>query len=243
MILTRSALALTSALALALALTTPALADEGDCLGYGSLADKPDIALARIGKDAPRTYFVKNASDAKGCPAATEACRDKSYLVPGDRVIASRTQGRFICVDFIGAKGADRTGWLPAAAITREVQPPVALADWTGTWSQVESKVTIKPGRKRGELAIHGDATFGTLEPDRVKRGAINVGEINGDVTPDGAELSFAMGEKATLPVDKGDEFTCKVWMRRLGPYLLVDDNKQCGGNNVSFGGAYTRGR
>ena len=233
---------LTSAALLA-SLASPARAQESDCLGYGSLADSAEISLGRIGKDAARTYFVRNGSDAKGCPSATEACRDKAFLVPGDRVILSGTRQNLVCADYIGAKGADRAGWLPAGAVVRESLPPVALADWTGTWSRQEAKVTIKPGRKTGELRVHGDATFGMLDPDRVKRGAVNVGEIAGVGAPDGAALSFAMGANATLPVDKGDGYTCKVWMRRLGPYLLVDDNNQCGGMNVSFRGAYTRTR
>ncbi|MGH6843688.1 MAG: hypothetical protein ACRECU_02990, partial [Methylocella sp.] len=83
--------------------------------------------------------------------------------------------------------------------------------------------------------------TYGSLDPDRVKRGAVNIGIIEGMTSPKGAALSFTMGEGATLPVDKGDEGDCKVWMRRLGPYLLVNDNNNCGGMNVSFSGVYTR--
>lgn len=50
-----------------------------------------------------------------------------------------------------------------------------------------------------------------------------------------------AKGSDATLPVDKGGEFDCQVWMPRLGPWLIVDDNTNCGGLNVTFRGVYRR--
>lgn len=60
-------------------------------------------------------------------------------------------------------------------------------------------------------------------------------------VAPADGALSFAMSEKGTLPLAKGGEFDCKVWMRRVGPWLVVDDNLACGGLNVSFRGVYRR--
>ena len=175
-----------------------------------------------------------------GCPNATDACRDKAFVVPGNRVIVSQSQGAFVCADYIGAKGADRAGWLAASAISRETQPPFALADWTGEWTREEASVSLKAGPKPGELSLKGNAAWGSMDPDRVKRGAVNVGEIEARVRPAGAALSFAMGSDATLPVNKGNSSDCKVWMRRLGAYLLVDDNNQCGGMNVTFRGVYT---
>jgi hypothetical protein len=213
----------------------------GDCTGFSSASEGFDVALGRIGAGAPRTYFVRNASDAKGCPNAAKACRAKAFLVPGDRVILGRTSGSFVCADFIGRKGMTRSGWLPADAVIMETHPPISLDDWLGQWSQIEATITIKRGKKPGELSVAGDATWGALDPDRVKRGAVHVGSIEGAVSPNGADLSFAMGEGATLPVDKGEESDCKVWMHRIGPYLLVKDNNNCGGMNVSFWGIYTR--
>lgn len=237
----RSLVAPALALTLVAGALAPALADdEADCLGYGALSDNPSLALGHVGDGAPRTNFVRN-SDAKGCPSDAASCRDKGYLVPGNPVIVGRTRGTFVCVDYIGSKGADRAGWLPAASVVRDGAPSVGQPDWLGTWTQIESTITIKRAKEAGDLAIHGDATFGALDPDRVKRGAVNVGEIEAKVAPRGADLAFAMGTDRTLPVDKGEDGDCKVWMRRLGPYLLVDDNNNCGGMNVSFRGAYMR--
>ena len=100
----------------------------------------------------------------------------------------------------------------------------------------------MKPSSKAGALSISGEATWGGLDPERIKSGAVHIGSIEGVAAPVGGSLSFAMTDNdATLPVDQGKDTDCKVWMRRLGPYLLVSDNENCGGANVSFQGVYTR--
>src|SRR5258705_11088639 len=52
----------------------------------------------------PRVNFVKSPYDddftAAACPAATKACRKKSYLVTGDLVLVGRTQGDFTCISY-----------------------------------------------------------------------------------------------------------------------------------------------
>lgn len=216
-------------------------AEDRDCRGFGSLSEAPPPVLAEIGSGEGRVSFYRDGSDLKGCPAMTAACRAKAFVVPGDRVIQARTERGFACVDYIGRKGADRAGWLAADRVIPTVVAPVAIGDWLGDWSREEASITIKAGKATGTLSVHGDATYGSLDPDRVKRGAVNVGEIDGVRAPDGPALSFAVGDKATLPVDKAEEGDCKVWLRRLGPYLLADDNLLCGGMNVSFRGVYTR--
>jgi hypothetical protein len=86
-----------------------------------------------------------------------------------------------------------------------------------------------------------GEATWGAFDPERVKRGAINLGSFDATATPSASDVSFTVGEESTLPIDRGSESDCKVWMRLLGPYLLVSDNMNCGGMNVSFDGLYWR--
>ena len=226
---------------LILAMTFAARAEDGNCSGFGSLAGNPELSLGRINANAPRTYFVRNRAEASDCPSAAAKCQGKSYFVPGDRVILSRTNGPFVCVDFTDAKGVLRPTWAPASAIDREVAPPPTLADWYGEWAEVESKIVLKPSAKAGALSISGEATWGALDPERVKAGAVHIGSIEGVAAPVGAALSFAMGDNVTLPVDKAQDSDCKVWMRRLGPYLLVSDNNNCGGMNVSFWGVYKR--
>lgn len=49
------------------------------------------------------------------------------------------------------------------------------------------------------------------------------------------------MSETGAVPVEAGNATDCKVWLRRLGPWLVVDDNLACGGMNVTFRGVYRR--
>lgn len=220
---------------------TPALAEGRDCNGYDSLKNNPKTESGKIVSTEKRVYFIKGESDDKACPSAAPACLRKGFLVPGNDVILSATTGDFVCATYVNAKGTETNGWLPKSVVAVTPATEATASDFVGTWSQVESKITIKPGA--GDLlTVHGDATYGALDPDRVKRGAVNIGEINGKVAPKGGQISFAMGENdKTDPVDKGDDSVCKVWMRRVGPNLLVDDNNSCGGMNVSFRGTYVR--
>lgn len=214
---------------------------KNECRRTPSLSEGPALGFGRI-VAAGRTAFIKDGLAQNGCPDASAECRERAYLVAGDAVILGERRGGYVCASYRGAKGdLARTGWIPADAVTTEPPPPVAPGDWLGTWSQAEGQIRIKPGDKPGTLSVTGDATWGLGDPERVKRGGVNMGEISGTVTPAGDGASFAMGEKDTLPVTKGGEYDCKVWLRRLGPWLVVEDNLACGGMNVTFRGVYRR--
>jgi hypothetical protein len=216
--------------------------DDASCRAAPELSASPTLALGRIATPAERVHFIKGAAAQPGCPSSKPACVERAYLVPGDRVIVAMRRPAFVCATYINAKGGDRSGWLPAEAVADDSAAPVALADWLGTWSRAEAGIAVKPG-KAGALRIEGEATYGARDPARVRRGAVNAGAIEGDVTPAGDRLSFAIGDNVTLPVDKGAESDCKVWMQRIGPWLVVDDNNSCGGMNVTFRGVYVRKR
>jgi hypothetical protein len=222
--------------------TCPARADDAHCVEFPALSTNPAMASGRVSSGTARIHLIKDAAVQRGCPNATSACAERAYLVPGDRVIVTMKRDAFVCATYVDAKGIGRPGWLPADAVAYDKPESVALAGWLGEWSRIEAEIRMKPG-KAGALAIDGEATFGALDPGRVKRGAVNAGAISGEVTPAGDRLSFAVGDDATLPVDKGDETACKVWMQRLGPWLIVDDNLNCGGFNVSFRGFFARKR
>ena len=224
----------------ALILAGPACADGKDCLGYGTLGDNPTVDAGKV-TGAAKTNFVKNESDDKACPADAATCRRKAFLVAGNAVLLSEHLGSFVCATFVNGKGVETGGWLPAAAIAVDPAGAPTPQDWAGTWVREEATIKIKPDAKDG-LSIDGDATYGAEDPDRVKRGAVNMGNISAKLAPKGDKLAFAMGDDdKTMPVDKGDETSCKVWMRRVGAYLLVDDNNNCGGMNVTFRGTYAR--
>ncbi|KZB99429.1 hypothetical protein AU375_04347 [Methylobacterium radiotolerans] len=226
-------------------LAGPAHAEENECRRPPSLASGPPPIFGRI--TAPgRTAFVKDGLARAGCPDPSAACRERAYLVTADPVILGERRGAYVCAHYRGA-GDDmgRSGWLPAEAVAVEPSSTVAPADWLGTWTRPEARVRVTPGDKPvdkpGMLTFAGDATWGAGDPERVRRGGVHIGEFAGTVAPQGDAASFAVGESGALPVETGDASDCKVWLRRVGPWLIVDDNLACGGLNVSFRGLYRR--
>ena len=131
------------------------------------------------------------------------------------------------------------SGFLPATAL---VPVPVVVPrpeDWLGTWSRnAEAEITITKG-EGGKLVIAGYATYGGHDPGRVARGAINVGELEGEAMPKGNRVFFGdgySGEKS--PHDFGE---CQARLQLFGRYLVVEDSGGCGGMNVRFNGVYVR--
>lgn len=192
---------------------------------------------AAINRTAARVHFVQDTDP--GCPAAGATCRSRAYVMAGDVVLAGNTRNGYTCTGFQGPRGSGTIGWLPTAALTMLPLAAQIPADWTGHWYAPEQDVVIKaaPG---GMLSVKGDATWG-MSAWRAEHGSVHVGTLNGMVRPVRGVLSFTEGEGRTLPYTGGDAFSCKVRMIRRGPYLLVRDNDNCGGANVSFSGFYAR--
>lgn len=213
------------------------LAAHGSALARCGDADfATDATRAAIVRDgAPRTHFVRD--DAPDCPNGGPACRTRAFLVPGDVVLVADARDGFVCAAFAASGGASTTGWLPRDALVPDTANP---ADWAGRWKRLEADITITkaPG---GALRVHGDATWGAGDPERVRNGGVHTGELDGMASIAHDVLAFTMGEGGTRPYDKGDETDCRVRMLRRGPYLVVTDNTYCGGANVSFTGIYRR--
>jgi len=222
-----------------------AFAQDTGCFSFGYGIDDLEAGgfiLGRVNALSPRVNFVKRDVLQKGCPASNAACRDKAYLVPGDEVVIIGGQDEFVCAVYADRKGHVTDGWLPRAALTVvQEKPSFPPEEWLGTWrSGPEQEIRIARGSKTS-MKIKGDATWGASDPGRVARGAVNIGEIEGEASPEGNTLSFGIGEDGTLAFHEADDADCKVQMKRLGAYLLVKDNNMCGGANVTFTGVYRR--
>jgi hypothetical protein len=221
-------LALGAAAALA---ASGACADERFCAGVG-YDDAAAVMTGKVKADAGKVHFLKNGAADNACPSLAPDCQQKPYIVPGDLVVLGAKFGDYVCADYDGGRG-DLGGWLPAAAI----EPAPAETDpaaWIGDWKRVEAKIKIRKGDEG--LTAEGDATFGALDPSRVKRGAVNVGEFS-------APLLIKDGNASLIDkdADPKDSFACRLRFARSGSFLFVRDNMQCGGFNVSFSGLYRR--
>ena len=153
------------------------------------------------------------------------------------------------CAAFVNARGQVTTGLLPNNRLegVRPCPKPVA-AELAGTWTRTEAEIVIKPKGRDGTLSFSGNATYGASDKARVARGAVNLGEFSFDLKPTSNSVAVALttnksGETVAVAPDKGDATDCAVAMIALGPYLAVEDNRMCGGHNVSFTGLYRRGR
>lgn len=213
---------------------TPA-AEPAHCAGA---AFGDDIGLARVARSRPKVNFVRGAHASPACPSLSDACRDRPFLMAGDVVLTTERHGEFVCADYVNAKAIETIGWLPQAALEPLPLSPVPSAGWLGAWSRIEARITIKPA-PGGALAIEGTAVWGSHDRGRVARGAVHNGEIAATVKPAGDVVFFS--DEPAPSFDKVPENVCAVRMRRIGPYLVVEDNRSCGGMNVSFSGIYVR--
>lgn len=222
--------------------------EEVSCLGVVSAGEESKPRLMRVTGSAQRVHFIENLSTKKTfCPADTEACRRKGFVVPGDTVLAGVTANGLTCVSYIAPNAKrvkdefpETSGFLPASALVEQPQAALTFDDWFGTWTRsAEGEIDIMRSPD-GKLKILGSATFGAKDPRRVKVGAVNMGELDGEALPKGNMLALGPGYDGTKPFGD-DRSECRARLRLFGRYLVVEDNLACGGMNVSFTGIYVR--
>ncbi len=180
-----------------------------------------EFKLARIkGSKISRTYFYGDDDD---CPNS-ENCRSKSYVIAGDEVITSNTYGNYTCVWYQPKKGDETVGWIKTADLLKRINKPEA--NWAGKWSYAGDEISIKPQKQKGIYKIYGTTTWQGLGDN------VQVGEIDFTAVPSNNRMRMG---------DNDSEYDCRVQMQQLGRFLIVADNKNCGGANVNFDGVYQR--
>ena len=211
------------AVALALGQAAPALAeaDDGMCRNGMFAEENASFGMARITGPGKARFF----KDMDGCPRLSDACMDRAYVVPGDRVVTGRIRGQFTCAYFPNDVGGT-AGWMPTArlaALPGDPAPPVAA--WLGRWADVDN--TVRFSAKGGRLFVQGNAYW----PSASGGGGydVHLGEIDGPVEVRGSRAFNS---------------ACKVSFHLLGPVMVVaDPARECDGMNVAFTGVYRRQR
>jgi hypothetical protein len=207
--------ALLSAALLLLAPTAIAAAANTDAACNEFPTDDVNLRTGQVTGSGPAAFL----NDGPGCPGPAAACRSKFAARLGATVLLGKSRGDYVCA-FDGRSGA--TGWLPqqrVAARAIEAAPP--LAAWVGTWVLYDDRIVLKQAGDSIEAA--GEAYW----PGKNIMPA-NEGEFGGTAKPSGNRLHFGEEE-------------CTIDLALAGPFLVVADNKECGGHNVSFTGIYTR--
>jgi hypothetical protein len=187
--------------------------DPNNCNGVDWDDKRPQVVQKVIAR--PRVNFIKGPYDddftATTCPADTEACRQKSYLVTGDLVLIGKTQGAFTCVVYqspLAKKQIWAQGWLPTSALTTVApMPSPKLSDWTGTWYHPGGEITISRG-DGGKLSIEGEMTVPTARD-------VHTGELQANATPDKDTIAFV--DDGSTPFEKTEEGQCRARMQRIG--------------------------
>ena len=227
-----------------------AQSDPKNCYtGPLELGEDLPLRLMRVQSEAPRVNFIESRTDKKQqCPSNAEACKRRGFLTPGDEVIAGPNHGGFTCVTYISpdakrvkGKFAETSGFIPTVDLWEVPPRAPTFQAWQGKWNRTEEGEIEITGKLHGKLVVAGEATFGGHDPDRVKRGAVNGGALEGEGTPRGNVLAIGEGYDGSkaLKVDMGAD--CQARLRLFGRYLVVEDNLGCGGMNVSFIGVYVK--
>ena len=194
--------------------------------------DSPNkLALARVVSTQTKLHFI-----------GPDKRKQKAFLVPGDEVLLNATeQGPYLCATYKAQNGKLTRGFLPRAALQVISPEPVSARQWEGKWRR-DSGADIVVKSRGDEVEIAGTATWGGSDPQRVKRGAINTGELNGTGKPRGQVLAIGYDpERSAFPPSEHETDACAAQLELHGRYLVVEDNGKCGGLNVSFTGLYVR--
>ncbi|MGZ5183077.1 MAG: hypothetical protein ACXWC2_21575 [Ramlibacter sp.] len=198
------------------------ITDEDMCRN-GLFPSQDGFRVATVGGKA-RLYFF---DDWDGCPQKGASCQQKAYVVAGDRLLLGKTHGEWTCAWYEGRKH-ETVGWVRNGDLRIDADAP-EQADWAGKWKQYDAPGYISIVRKQDAWYVLGEARWSS------------------DVTTHFGEMSGALqvrGRHAHLGGAPGPQNDgCIADLTRVGEFLVVHDNGQCGGVNVRFDGVYTRAR
>ncbi|WP_020180602.1 hypothetical protein [Methylopila sp. M107] len=220
--------------ALLIVAATPALALNGVCRGFNFQNDLRAVGLYEVAETG-RSYFIKGPTrEREDCPSLSPACRQRSFLVEGDKVVVNEIEGGFACANYVNRKGTDIASWLPLSSLSRvQVQPR-----WEGRWTTYDGRAVITvESAPNGRMLVSGAATYDA------GGGALNTGQFAVEGDPSKPEFSFGYygGRQMSYEEAHAGPKRCAARIVQLGPYLAVIDNDACGGQNVRFMGLYAR--
>ena len=219
---------LAAALMAALFGPVAAQAEDTTCRN-GLFADGEGFRQAQV-RMPGRTFFHEDTDGCPVRPANGAGCRTNSYVIEGDAlVIDGRRIGNYVCAFYPNDQGGT-AGWIEVTALhmrPTDTSPPAAA--WEGGWSDGGSAdLLIEP---RGERPSITGTAFWPARPEENDWPTIHIGEVDGTLAIAGNRATYA------------DDNLCELELTLLADFLLVADNRRCGGVNVTFSGVYTRAR
>ncbi len=185
--------------------------------------ESQDYSLGTIkAKKGERVYFY---GDDENCPNEKN-CRQKSYLIGGNEVIVSRKFGNWACAWFQPKKNSETVGWIPLKNL-EFMNMVQGIEEYAGKWNYYDNEIEIKKTTDPKVFEVKGLALWKGMSNN------IHTGELEGKAVWNEKLLMYGDEDKS--------EYACKVKFDLLWKYLIVSDNLNCGGLNVTFSGVYRK--
>ena len=170
-----------------------------------------------------------------------------NYVVAGDEVMIGSQSTEFLCALYVSDKGEATEGWLKTEDLTVKLATAMPIEKWLGKWTAGEwHNIEIKKGKTPGWIDFTGESAWAN-SAEAAENGGLNEGSI-GAVAPiiDGmvGYTADRLDFDKYLPYDEkaAERFDCAARLKLLSRrYLMVEDNRNCGGHNVSSTGMYVR--
>jgi len=213
-------------------LSHSASAQSSDQLCINNMVDVDLKTVALYEVDTPTGIHFVHGPEAGSCPAANDVCQQRARLVKGNQVVVISRFGDYACAIYVAArkgKAIATSGWLPLSAL-KTIEPS---PHWAGHWISDDSDATIDVVAKDdAKIGIDGNATWNSNPIDAQS------GQFGAVISPQGAFVSFTDGDNIKTAYANS---ACTIKAAQLGPYLVITDNHNCGGSNVTFSSVYVR--
>ncbi len=209
----------------------------------------PDYYQVRV-IDSARLELCRSPFD--------KLCVSNSYVTPGDILFASDACGTFLFTDYVNASGRSSFGWVDRGRVERLQTPPDQAADWVGHWQAGASSITFNLTKPAGYLIAEGAGSV--VQQGRIKDepSTKSEGDFVAKFKPSGEHAAFGAGDSSsdqpgiefidrhgrkqmTVAYDSEGPDICMLRLKRVGDYLVVEDNRQCGWPSFTFDGVYRR--
>lgn len=186
--------------------------------------EKVDFKLAKIkAEKGEKVYFYSD--EREDCPSGKK-CKKRSYVIDGNEVIVSRTQGNFACVWYQPNSGSETVGWILSNKF-EYLNLLQSIDEYVGKWKFYDNEIIIDKTKMQNIFKITGTAFWKGMGDN------IHTGDLDGEAKFDISTLKYNHEDK--------DEYACKATLDLIGSYLIVSDNQNCGGANVTFTGIYRK--
>lgn len=170
-----------------------------------------------------------------------------AYVVAGDEVVIGNQTPELVCALYVDGRGKTSQGWLKSKDVTVSTIGVVPPEKWLGKWTAGEwHNIEIKKSTTPGWIDFLGTAAWAN-SAEAAENGGLHEGSIGADapiidgiVGYTGNNLEF----DKYFPYDEkaAEGYNCAARLKLLSRrYLMVEDNRWCGGANVSSSGFYVR--